>query len=134
MIAFDAGSREVCMARRVRTNTPLAALVTMNDPVYIEAAQALARKILSDGGAKVEDKARYAFRRVLARQPSEAEVKRLAQAYETELEHYTKNPAEATKIATQPLGAAPAGMNVAELAAWSVVGNVLLNLDEALSK
>jgi len=134
MIAFDAGSREVCMARRVRTNTPLAALVTLNDPVYVEAAQALARKIISDGGSNAEDRARYAFRRVMSRQPSAAEVDRIVKAYQAELEHYTKNPAEAVKIATQPLGAAPQGANVAELAAWTVVGNVLLNLDEALSK
>src|SRR5438105_15939816 len=62
MATFDAPNREVCTVRRVRTNTPLQALVTLNDPVYIEAAQALARRILSSGGATPVERARYGFR------------------------------------------------------------------------
>jgi hypothetical protein len=134
MIAFDAGSREVCLTRRVRTNTPLAALVTMNDPVYVEAAQALARLTVKEGGMKVEDRAAYLFRRVLARKPGAEEVSRLVALYEGELLHFTKNGEEAKKMATQPLGAAPKEMKVEELAAWTVVGNVVMNLDEALSR
>jgi hypothetical protein len=134
MIAFDAGSREVCMARRVRTNTPLAALVTMNDPVYVEAAQAMARLSVKEGGAKPADRAAYLFRRVLARQPGAEELSRLVALYESELAHFTKGAGEAIKMATQPLGPAPKEMSVTELAAWTVVGNVVMNLDESLSR
>src|SRR5262249_31025696 len=76
MTAFDAPSREVCTVRRSRTNTPLQALVTLNDPVYVEAAQALALRMIS-AGSTVEDHARLGFRLCLSRPPSEAELNRL---------------------------------------------------------
>jgi hypothetical protein len=134
MATFDAPNREVCTVRRVRTNTPLQALVTLNDPVYIEASQALARRIVSQGGASSSDRVRYAFRLVLARPPQTAELSRLEKLYAQSVARFEKQPEAARKLATEPLGAAPKDMNVAELAAWTVVGNVLLNLDEALMK
>lgn len=134
MATFDAPNREVCTVRRIRTNTPLQALVTLNDPVYIEAAQALARRMLTAGGATPGERAAYGFRLCLARPPQPSEVNRLVQLYEGALKKYLANPPEAQKMATEPLGAAPAGMSVPELAAWTVVCNVLLNLDEALMK
>jgi hypothetical protein len=134
MATFDAPNREVCTVRRVRTNTPLQALVTLNDPVYIEAAQALARRVVSGGGATSADRARYAFRLTLSRPPREAEQARLVTLYEQSLARFSQNAEDAKKMATDPLGAVPEGMNVSELAAWTVVGNVLLNLDETLMK
>ena len=134
MATFDAPNREVCTVRRIRTNTPLQALVTLNDPVYIEAAQALARRMVSAGGATTADRAAYGFRLCLTRPPNPAEAARLVQLYEGALKKYSAAPEDAKKMATEPLGAAPAGMNVPELAAWTVVCNVLLNLDEALMK
>jgi hypothetical protein len=118
----------------VRTNTPLQALVTLNDPVYIEASQALARRIVSQGGSSSSDRVRYAFRVVLSRPPKTAELSRLEKLYTQSLARFEKEPAAASKLATEPLGAAPKEMNVAELAAWTVVGNVLLNLDETVMK
>jgi hypothetical protein len=134
MATFDAPNREVCTVRRTRTNTPLQALVTLNDPVFVEAAQALARRVVVEGGATPADRARYAFRVCLARGPHDDELARLVQLYERGLAHFVQSPSDAQRMATEPLGAAPAEMNVAELAAWTMVGNVLLNLDETLMK
>lgn len=134
MATFDAPNREVCTVRRGRTNTPLQALVTLNDPVYIEAAQALARRVVASGGESTSDRARYAFRLTLSRPPHDAELSRLVSLYEQSLAKFSQNAEDAKKMATDPLGAPPAGTNVTELAAWTVVGNVLLNLDETLMK
>ncbi len=134
MTTFDASSREVCTMRRIRTNTPLQALVTLNDPVYIEAAQAVSRRIVSGAGSSPHERAAYGFRLCLARAPSEAELQSIVRLYELSLARFQADSAQATRMATEPLGAAPAGLNVAELAAWTVVGNTLLNLDEALAR
>lgn len=133
-MTFDATSREVCTIRRVRTNTPLQALVTLNDPVFVEAAQALARRIVSEVGMSSEERAAYGFRLALTRPPSEAEVTRLVALYDQLLVRYREDAEAANKMATQPIGPPPEGADVAELAAWTVVGNVLLNLDETLAK
>jgi hypothetical protein len=134
MSAFDAPNREVCTVRRVRTNTPLQALVTLNDPVYIEAAQALARRIVAEGGKTLQDRVKFAFAACLAREPEAPEVARLQGLYNEALAEYRADNEAAQKIATDPLGPTPAGTDVAELAAWTVVANVLLNLDEMLMK
>lgn len=134
MATFDAPNREVCTVRRGRTNTPLQALVTLNDPVYIEAAQALARRVVAKGGATPTDRVRYAFLLTLSRPPSDAEAARLVSLYEQSLAKYSQNAEEAKRMATDPIGPAPADTNMAELAAWTIVGNVLLNLDETLMK
>jgi len=133
MAAFDAPSREVCTLRRVRSNTPLQALVTLNDPVYVEAAQALARRIVQRGGSAAE-KARFGFRLCVARAPKDSELSSLLDLYVEAGKDYAKDLAKAKKLATEPIGAAPAGADVVELAAWTTVGNVLLNLDEMLMR
>lgn len=134
MTTFDASSREVCTMRRIRTNTPLQALVTLNDPVYVEAAQALARRIVSDASSTAQDRAGYGFELCLSRPPSEAELQSIVRLYELALGRFQADPDQATRMATDPIGPAPAGQNVAELAAWTVVANMLLNLDEALAR
>jgi hypothetical protein len=134
MATFDAPNREVCTVRRGRTNTPLQALVTLNDPVYIEAAQALGRKVVAEGGATAADRVHYAFRAVLSRPPTAEEQSRLVKLLEVSVAKFEKQPDAAKKLATEPIGALPKDANAAELAAWTVVGNVLLNLDEALMK
>ena len=133
MTTFDAPNREVCTVRRNRSNTPLQALVTMNDPVYIEAAQALARRI-SKSGATPADHVQHGFRLCLARPPSATELARLTALFEDALPFYQQDAAKATEMATVPIGPVPAGTDVAELAAWTTVANVLLNLDETLMK
>jgi hypothetical protein len=134
MVTFDAASREVCVLRRSRTNTPLQALVTLNDPVYVEAAQGLARRIAREGGPSPADKVRYGFRLCLARPPSDAETARLVQLFEKSRQRFTKQPEAARKLATEPIGPLPAGGDAVQLAAWTAVGNVLLNLDELLMR
>ncbi len=132
-MALDATSRETCTIRRVRTNTPVAALALLNDPVYIEAAQALARRIMDHDDPAPESRAVYAFRRVLGRPPEGAEVERLVELFQSQRQRFAGDPDAATKMATDPLGPAPEGQAVPDLAAWTVVSNVLLNLDETLS-
>ena len=133
MSTFDAPNREVCTVRRSRTNTPLQALVTLNDPVYVEAAQALARRIATSGPT-VRDKALFAFRQVTSRNPTDDELNRLVKLFEHSREQLQKQPDRAQQLATEPLGPAPKDADIPELAAWTLVGNVLLNLDEMLMK
>ncbi len=134
MLTFDATSREVCVDRRIRTNTPLQAMVTLNDPVYIEAAQALARRMVLEGGSTPSERIAYGWQLVVNRPATQAEVERLLALYESERSVFASRPADAVKLATDPLGPLPQGMDAVEMAAWTVVGNVLLNLDEALTK
>jgi Protein of unknown function (DUF1553)/Protein of unknown function (DUF1549)/Planctomycete cytochrome C/NedA-like, galactose-binding domain len=133
MSSFDAPNREVCTVKRERTNTPLQALVTLNDPVYVEAAQALARRMAAFGSSPAE-KARYGFRLCLARPPQEKELQDLLRLYEGSHARFADDKANALLMASHPLGAVPEGSDPSELAAWTVVGNVLLNLDETLMK
>ncbi len=134
MIAFDAGSREVCLVRRVRTNTPLQALVMLNDPVYIEAAQALGRSMAlldaKEPGRRIE----YGFLSALSRPPTKAEATRLLELYTSERARYTKDDKAAEAMATKPIGPLPDGLNAPEAAAWSTVANVILNLDEFVTR
>jgi hypothetical protein len=132
MATFDAPSREVCTVRRPRTNTPLQALVTLNDPVYVEAAQALARRMVREGGSTDPERAVRGFRLVLARQPSPAESERLVRLHDQTLAGFKNDPDNAKKMATDPLGPVPADLAIGldDLAAWTVVANVILNLDE----
>ena len=140
MATFDAPSREVCTIRRPRTNTPLQALVTLNDPAFVEAAQGLARRMVSEAAPTPAAQAGRGLRLVLARQPRAEELTRLVQLYHEMLTEFTTDATAAKAMATDPLGPLPAEIlsrydgdtarATAELAAWTVVGNVLLNLDE----
>jgi hypothetical protein len=134
MATFDAPSREICAIKRVRTNTPLQAFVTLNDPVYVESAQALAQRVVREGGSNLEDRVRYALQLCLCRPPRSEQVEPLIGLYQRELVRYQKDRAAAMALATKPLGALPAGMDPADLAAWTAVANVLLNLDGVLTK
>jgi hypothetical protein len=134
MATFDAPSREICTVRRIRTNTPLQAFVTLNDPVYVEAARALAHRIIKEGGATPEARADYALRLCLCRPALPEQVSRIVELFKTEHEHYGKDSAAALALATETPAALPKGMDAAELAAWTVVANVLLNMDAVLTK
>ena len=129
---FDAPAREHCTARRARTNTPLQALVTLNDPAYVEAARALAVTMVAKGGPKPEARAAHGFRRCVARSPKRHELRRLVELYEQQLKNFSAAPEKAAAVlkGTAP----PASVEARELAAWTVVANVLLNLDETITK
>jgi hypothetical protein len=131
LTAFDAPSREFCVVRRSRTNTPLQALVTLNDPVFVEAAQALGRRALAaadDDGGRVE----AAFAACTARAPSANEREALTGLLARERAAAAADPAAAIALAGPAAAAAPE--RAAELAAWTAVANVLLNLDEVLTR
>ncbi|MCR9118122.1 MAG: DUF1553 domain-containing protein [bacterium] len=133
LMTFDAPSREFCTIRRIRTNTPLQALVTLNDPVFVEAAQGFARMIEKHGGETATEKSRWAFERVVARPPNDRELSRVVELWETVRTEYASDPAAAKQLAEDPIGPAPPKTDLADLAAWTIVANVLLNLDEVIA-
>ena len=133
MTAFDAPSRELCTARRIRSNTPLQALVTLNDPVYVEAAQAFARKIINSAKTD-EERIQLAYKTALSRNADSTEIAAISTLLNERLNFYKSNQKDAQKMAEVPLGKVPGTMNITETAAWTTVCNVILNLDEFLTK
>ena len=131
---FDAPSREFCSVDRPRTNTPLQALVTLNDPTFVEAARVLGEKLAGTNG-NVETKLRAAFRNILARAPSAAEIALLKITHNEQLEHFRTDAKEGSAPLAKA-GASPSaeGVDTAEAAAWTVVAQILLNLDETLTR
>ena len=134
MDTFDAPSREVCTLKRIRTNTSLQALVTLNDPVYVEAAQGLARRVVKEAGPSDAERAEHAFRLCLIRPSTRREREAVLQTFNAARSMYAANPDAAKLTATDPIGPVSNEMDLIDLAAWTVVGNVLLNLDETLAR
>ncbi len=134
MATFDAPSREICTLRRSRTNTPLQAFVTLNDPTFVEAAQALARRILLHGTSTDAERAAWGLRLALARPPRQEAIDAVVRLVESEREHFRRQSGAAEKVATDPLGPLPTGVEPAEAAAWTVASSVLLNLDGVLMR
>ena len=135
MATFDAPNRETCTVRRNRTNTPLQALVTLNDPVYIETAQALARRAVKEAGP--DDPARIAgriFQLALVRPAKASELTPLLEFYQKAYKSFLQDTAGARALATEPIGAPGKGSDLVGLAAWTAVANVVLNLDEIFQK
>ncbi|MGE5193399.1 MAG: DUF1553 domain-containing protein [Deltaproteobacteria bacterium] len=131
---FNAPSREVCAVRRERTNTPLQALATLNDPTFVEAARHLAQNALTRGGATTDERLKYIAERLLAR-PFGADESQLVQASLKELlECYATHHEDAKKLISVGESKADAALDVSTLAAWTMVANELMNLDEVLNK
>ena len=133
LATFDAPNREVCTIRRNQTNTPLQSLVTLNDPAFVEAAQGVAREILRVHGPTLQG-IRAGFERCLLRTPQDSELHALDALFQDARVRLAANPEGAIRLATEPLGPLPDGIQVVDAAAMTVVGNVLLNLDELLLK
>jgi hypothetical protein len=141
LTTFDAPSREFCTVRRVRTNTPLQSLTTLNDPSFFTAARALAGRVLREAGPSREERADYAFRLCVTRRPGAEERARLLTFHAQQRERLERDPEAARAIVGEPAPGtgSPAGDGVgpadlAERAAWTLVANVVLNLDETLTK
>jgi len=134
MTTFDAPSREACLVRRERTNTPLQALVVLNEPQYMEAARALAERTLREGGSTTDDRLTYMFRLVAARHPDTQELTELGAAFKDLMAHYTKQADAAKQLLASSAVPADLATNPSELAAWTLIGNVILNLDEVITK
>ncbi len=134
LVTFDAPDREVCTVRRSRTNTPLQALVLMNDPTYVEASRKLAERILKDGGKTTEERLAFAFRTVLTRAPKDAELKILRKMFDDQLAVYQKDAKAAEKLLKVGESLRDEKLEVAELAAWTMLASALLNLDETVTR
>jgi len=131
-MAFDAPSREISCERRPRSNTPLQALATLNDKSFVECANGLARRMMQVSGDP-KTRLEHGFQLCVSRKPIDAEEKALLDLYRSNLEQYRQDPAAALKLASA-LGQPKTDVDVADLAAWTVVANVLLNLDETITK
>lgn len=131
---FDAPSREVCTVQRPRTNTPLQALVTLNDPALVEAARVLGQRVLREGGSRLEERLVFAFRCAVARRPTDRELDVLRRVYAKELNRFRADPQAAESLTQVGQSPRPEDLDVPELAAWTALGNVLLNLDETITR
>lgn len=134
MITFDAGSGEVCQIRRIRTNTPLQALVTLNDPVFLEAAGGLASRMLDAGGTDRSGAIERGLRWALIRPLRDGETEPLERLRRDALEEFHANPARGADLVKASRATPPEGVAEADFAAWIVVANTILNLDEFLTR
>jgi hypothetical protein len=127
MMTFDATSREFCVSRRIRTNTPLQAFVTLNDPVFFNATKVLAQRMhtVSDD---IEKQIEYGFKQTLYRGPTESEMKSLKSLFAKTLKVYRQQPREVTEITSG------IGIKTPEMAATINLAAVILNLDETITK
>ncbi len=134
MLLFDAPNREICTVKRSRTNTPLQALALMNEVTYVEASRKLAERMLNEGGSTVADRLSYGFRLITARKPSERELNILVEGLNRDLEKYRADVASAKKVLSAGSSAVDSKLDPSELAAYALSANVLLNLDEAVTR
>ena len=134
MEIFNAPNREFCVVRRERTNTPLQALVTLNDEQFLEAARALAQQTLKECGTEFADRANELALRLLSRPWRAEEAPIVASSLDRLRAHYAAHPEDAERLLS--IGEAPrdASLDVVELAAWTMLTNELMNLDEVLCK
>ncbi len=134
MMTFDASGREACSVRMARTNTPLQALALLNEITFVEAARVLAQRAMSQGGATPRERITLAFRLAVARRPSERELKILLGGFERQWADFRRRPPAAEGLLR--VGEAPldARLDPCELAAYTTVASLILNLDEMVTK
>lgn len=134
LVTFDAPDREKCTGRRALTNTPLQALVLMNDPTYVEAARVLAQRALREGGKDIVGRIAFAFRLATARKPSANETRVLRDLLQQQLANYRSDKNAAAALLKVGDSAYDKQIEATELAAWTMVASAILNLDEAIIK
>jgi hypothetical protein len=134
MLLFDAPSREVCVVKRSRTNTPLQALSLLNEITFVEAARQLGLRMLAEGGATVDERLTHGFRLALARRPSADELSVLRAGLEADLGFYRENPQSAMKLLAFGESKSDSQHDPVEWAAYTLAANVLLNLDEFVTR
>ena len=134
MNSFDASDKYLCTVKRQKTNTPLQALVLLNDPQYVEAARVLAERMIKEGGKPLEAQIRFGFKALTSREPDDRELALLKELYQEEQTAFSQAPAQADSLLT--VGEHPRDTNLPadELAALTVVANTLINYDEAVYK
>jgi hypothetical protein len=134
LTTFDAPDREKCTARRALTNTPLQALVLMNDPTYIEAARWLAQRAMTEGGKNVASRIAFAFRHATARMPSAKEAQLLRDLFQRGIAHYRADKKASVDLLGVGESKWDSKLDASELAAWTIVASAILNLDETITK
>jgi hypothetical protein len=134
MLAFDAAGREVCVARRPTTNTPLQALVLLNDPQYIEAARVLAERTLKEAGSTTADRVRFAFRHLASREPTAVEARHLAALYDQQRFLFARDTEAAAKLIAIGERKPDPSLPPAEVAAATMLAQTILNLDATIWK
>ncbi len=134
MRIFDAPTREKCVIKRQRTNTPLQALVTLNDPQFVEAARFLAERMMKEGGATPQERIEYAYRLATSRRPRPAVASVLLEAYQQELTVFKKESERAETLLAVGDRKRDATLDAAEHAAWTIVASMILNLDETITR
>lgn len=134
MSIFDAPDRETCQVRRARTNTPLQALVLLNDVQFIEAARRFAEKVIADGGDSVESRVNYIYRSVLARQPSQKELGIVSSLFNEHLEEFQADPEAAKQLLSLGESGRNEELNSTELGAWTMIVHLVFNLSETVTK
>jgi hypothetical protein len=132
--AFDAPTREECTVERPRSSTPLQALVLLNDPSYVEASRVFAERILTEGGATTADRLHWAFRQALSRNARPEEVQVLSELHARHLAEYLRDEQAARKLIATGEKPVPTEVNAVELAAWTSVARVILNLHETITR
>jgi hypothetical protein len=134
LMAFDAPSRETCVARRARTNTPLQALVLMNDEQYVEAARHLAARMMTTGGPTAKERLTYGFRAATSRLPRDTELAVLTKVFQKQLDHFAQNKDAAIKLLSVGESKRNETLDPVEHAAYTMAANLILNLDETITK
>ncbi|MCF6285128.1 MAG: PSD1 and planctomycete cytochrome C domain-containing protein [Candidatus Hydrogenedentes bacterium] len=134
MMLFDAPNRETCTVKRSRSNTPLQALALLNDPQFVEAARFLAERMMTEVGDTPAERLNHAFLLAVARPATAGEISVLQELYESELTAFQQEPARADELLAVGQAPANADLNKQELAAWSTVASVILNMDETITK
>jgi hypothetical protein len=134
MTAFDAPDRETCLIRRARTNTPLQALVLLNDPTYIESSRRFAERLMKEAGPTSAERLAHAFRLAVSRPPVPVEETILLGMYQDALQRYQRDPPSAEKLLGVGESPRDSTLERTELAAWTVLASIVLNLDETITK
>jgi hypothetical protein len=134
MMNFDAAGRETCIVRENRTNTPLQALNLMNDVTYLEASRKMAERMMREGGPSVADRIAFGFRLATARRPGADESEVLLASFRHQLDYYQTHADAAMELLKQGDSPRDENLPVSELAAYSTVASLILNLDETITK
>jgi hypothetical protein len=134
MVTFDAATRETCIVRANRTNTPLQALDLMNDVTYLEAARKFAERMMKEGGSTPEARIDYALRLALARAPKPREQAVLVETFNQFRGRFQTNPGSAVQYLSEGKSPRDGNLNPLDLAAYTTVASLILNMDETVTK
>jgi hypothetical protein len=134
LVGFDAPNRESCVVRRERTNTPMQALIVLNEPQYVESARRLAERVMLEAQGDTAQRVDWLFNRALARPATDKERAILVAGYREQLAHYREDPAAAAELIATGTSTPNDALDPATLAAWTMTASTVINLDEFINK